>query len=209
MSYLHEIENDQATGRLRELYDRFIKENGYVPHHKSVFSLRPDVLASWLETSRFIRSHLRLRHYELITLAASAAIGCRYCILAHGAVLYRNGVSEDQLVSIVSDYHSAGLEPAEVHMMDFARKLSTQPRRVTASDIRELRDDGLSDAEITDVALVAAERNFYSRIFEALGVEPDPQLRDRVPALWEHLMGSSQPIPLETVLARQGDWGEH
>ena len=190
MSYLHEIENDQATGQLKELYDRFIKENGYVPHHKSVFSLRPDVLASWLETSRFIRSHLRLRRYELITLAASAAIGCKYCILAHGAVLCRNGNSEDQLISIVSDFHQAGLEPIEVHMMDLACKFSTQPRSITARDIQVLRDDGLSDAEITDIALVAAERNFYSRIFEALGTEPDPQLKDRVPALWEHVMGS-------------------
>ncbi len=193
MSYLHEIEDNQATGQLRELYDRFIKENGYVPHHKSVFSLRPDVLSSWLETSRLIRSHLRLRHYELVTFSASVAIGCRYCILAHGAVLARNGFSEDQLISIVSDFHKAGLGPAEMHMMDLACKFSTQPRAVTASDIQELRDDGLSDAEITDVALVAAERNFYSRIFEALGAEPDPQLKDRVPRLWEHVMGADIP----------------
>ncbi len=46
MSYLHEIEYGDATGQLREIYDTFVKENGYVPHHKSVFSLRPDVLAS-------------------------------------------------------------------------------------------------------------------------------------------------------------------
>jgi hypothetical protein len=42
MSYLHEVENSAATGQLRELYDKFIKESGYVPNHKSVFSLRPD-----------------------------------------------------------------------------------------------------------------------------------------------------------------------
>lgn len=205
MSYLHEIEDEQATGQVRELYDRFIKEFGYIPHHKSIFSLRPDVLASWLQTSRSIRSHLRLRHYELVTLAASAAIGCKYCILAHGAVLSRNGFGEDQLVAIVRDFHQAGLGPVEVHMMDFARKFSTQPRSVTSNDIQELRNDGLSDAEITDVALVAAERNFYSRIFEALGVEPDPQLKDRVPALWESVMGSSDPIPLEAAFAgREG-----
>lgn len=193
MSYLREVDNSQAAGQLRELYDRFIKENGYVPHHKSVFSLRPDVLSSWLETSHLIRSHLRLRHYELVTIAASTAIGCRYCILAHCAVLTRNGFNEDQLISIVRDFRNAGLEPADVHMMDLAYKFSTQPRSVTASDIQRLRDDGMSDAAITDIALVAAERNFYSRIFEALGVEPDPQLRDRVPKLWEHVMGADLP----------------
>lgn len=209
MSYLHEIDNGQATGQLRELYDRFIKENGYVPHHKSVFSLRPDVLLSWLETSRLIRSHLRLRHYELVTIAASVAIGCRYCIIAHGAVLGRNGFSEEQLISIVNDFYSAGLEPAEVHMMDLACKFSTQPRVVTASDIQRLRDDGLSEAAITDIALVAAERNFYSRIFETLGVEPDPQLRDRVPKLWEHVTGADFPRRNHAeALGNQGELGE-
>ncbi len=193
MSYLHEIEYDRATGQLRELYDTFIKESGYVPHHKSVFSLRPDVLASWLETTRLIRSHMRLRPFELVTLAASVAIGCKYCVLAHGAVLARNGFSEDQLIAILRDFREAGLEPVEVRMMDLSRKLSTEPRTVTAMDIQCLRDDGLTDAEITDVALVAAERNFYSRYFDALGTEPDPQLKAQVPRLWEYVMGSSHP----------------
>jgi uncharacterized peroxidase-related enzyme len=189
MSYLHEVEYDQATDPLRELYERAIKENGYLPHFRSVFSLRPDVLASWLETTRLIRSHLRLRQFELITLAASAAIGCKYCLVAHGAVLARNGLSEEQLISIVRDYHTANLEPVQVHMMDLAHKLSTEPRCVTEKEIQQLRDDGLSDTEITDVALVAAARNFYSRFFDALGTEPDSQLKERIPKLWEYVMG--------------------
>jgi uncharacterized peroxidase-related enzyme len=136
---------------------------------------------------------MRLRPFELVTLAASAAIGCKYCILAHGATLRNNGFTEEQLISIVDDFHHAGLPPAEVHMMDLARKLSTQPRCVTERDIQTLREDGLSDAEITDVALVAAERNFFSRYFDALGTEPDPQLQEQVPKLWEHVMASPQP----------------
>ncbi len=57
-------------------------------------------------------------------------------------------------------------------------------------DIQCLREDGLTDAEITDVALVAAERNFFSRYFDALGTEPDLQLKGQVPRLWEYIMGS-------------------
>ena len=55
-------------------------------------------------------------------------------------------------------------------------------------DIQALREDGLTEAEITDVALVAAERNFYSRYFDALGTEPDLQLKNQVPRLWEYVM---------------------
>jgi uncharacterized peroxidase-related enzyme len=188
MSYLHEIAYDGATGQLRELYDTLIKEYGYIPHHRSVFSLRLDVLISWVETTRLIRSHMRLRPFELVTLAASVAIGCKYCILAHGATLARNGFSEDRLISIIVDFHQARLEPVEVHMMDLARKLSTDPRLVSAKDIQTLREDGLTEEEISDVALVAAERNFYSRYYDALGTEPDPQLKNEVPRLWEYVM---------------------
>jgi uncharacterized peroxidase-related enzyme len=156
-------------------------------------ALRPRLFKMDRQTQRLIRSHLHLRRYELVTLAASSCIGCKYCMLAHGAVLFRNGFSEDQLISILRDFHEAGLEPAKVHMVDLSRKLSTEPRTVTAMDIQDLRGDGLTDVEITDVALVAAERNFYSRYFDALGAEPDLQLKEQVPRLWEYVIEPSHP----------------
>ncbi len=108
-------------------------------------------------------------------------------MLAHGAVLHKNGFSAQQIVAILEDYTNAGLTPAEVHMMDYASKISRVSGSVHPEDVETLRADGLSDQAITDIALAAAARNFISRFFDALGAGPDPELIEREPEIWAYL----------------------
>ncbi len=107
-------------------------------------------------------------------------------MMAHGAVLRKNGFTAQQLIQIFEDYHQAGLSPAEVHMMDYAAKISSDSESITQADIDLLRQDGLTDQQITDVALAAVVRNFLSRYFAALGATTDPQLQQQEPELWEY-----------------------
>ena len=108
-------------------------------------------------------------------------------MLAHGAVLRKNGFSAQQIIAVLEDYHSAGLSPAEVHMMDYASKISRDSGAITQADINILRQDGLNEQQITDVALAAVARNFISRFFDALGAGPDPELQEKEPELWGYL----------------------
>src|SRR5512146_1063511 len=97
-------------------------------------------------------------------------------MLAHGAVLRKNGFTAQQIIAILQDYHNAGLSPAEVHIMDYAARISRNSGRVSQADIDLLHQDGLDDQQITDVALAVASRNFISRFFDALGAGPNPEL---------------------------------
>jgi alkylhydroperoxidase family enzyme len=108
-------------------------------------------------------------------------------MLAHGAVLRKNGFTAQQVITILEDYHNAGLSPKEVHMMDYASKISTESKSVTQADIDILRRDGLNEQQITDVALAAVLRNFLSRFFDSLGVDPDPELIEKETELWSYL----------------------
>src|SRR5512141_1679988 len=108
-------------------------------------------------------------------------------MLAHGAVLRKNGFNARQIIAILEDYQHAGLSPAEVHLMDYARKISRDSGSVTQADVDVLRQDGLSDQQITDVALAAVARNFMSRLFDALGEDPDPELQQQEAELWAYL----------------------
>src|SRR5674476_895668 len=123
LMYIHTTSEADAEGKLREIYEGDRKSLGYVPNHVRVFSLRPDVLEAWRAFQGSIRKNLRLRRYELVTLAAAKALSCRYCLLAHGAILLKNGVSPDQLRKILTNFRDAGLEPGEVAMMEFAQKV--------------------------------------------------------------------------------------
>src|SRR5512133_1346603 len=92
----------EAEGKLREIYEGDRKSLGYVPNHAKVFSLRPEVLEAWRTFQGSIRKNLRLRRYELVTLAAAMALKCRYCVLAHGMILTKNGFSTGQLRMILA-----------------------------------------------------------------------------------------------------------
>lgn len=102
-------------------------------------------------------------------------------MLAHGAVLRKNGFSAEQVQAIARDFRKAGLEPAEVAVMEFAQKVTLHANQITAGDVDSLRSYGLTDDEILDVILAAAARNFISRVFDAVGVEPDAVYLDLEP----------------------------
>lgn len=179
----------EAQDKLREIYESDRKSLGYVPNHARVFSLRPEVLEAWRAFQGAIRKNLRLKRYELVTLAAAQALNCRYCLLAHGAILNKNGVSVDQLRAILTDFHDAGLDRAEVAMMEFAQKIARSANEITQADVDALRALGLEDVEILDITLTSTMRSFASKTFNALGAGPDPvydelehQLADLLPA---------------------------
>jgi uncharacterized peroxidase-related enzyme len=163
----------EAEGKLREIYEGDRQSMGYVPNHAKVFSLRPDVLEAWRAFQGSIRKNLRLRRYELVTLAAAMALKCRYCLLAHGAILMKNGVSLDQLRQILTDFKDAGLERNEVAMMEFAQKIIRNANEITRAEVDALRAVDLTDVEILDITLAATMRSFASKTFDALGAGPD------------------------------------
>ena len=186
--FIQTISEAEAESKLREIYEGDRKSLGYVPNHAKVFSLRPDVLEAWRAFQGSIRKNLRLRRYELITLAAAMALKCRYCLLAHGAILIKNGVSVDQLRLILTNFKDAGLERDEVAMMEFAQKIIRNANEISQSDIDALRTLGYKDVEILDITLTATMRSFASKTFDAMGAEPDPvynelehQLSDLLP----------------------------
>ncbi len=181
------VPDDQVEPALRESYDEDLAKDGYIWNTSRVWSHRPEMIAQWKQLFKPIRAHLRLRTYELVTLAAARAMGCTYCMLAHGAVLRKNGFTAQQVIAMLEDFHNAGLTEAEVHLMEYADKISRDSKSVSREDIETLRSDGLNDQQITDVALAAVARNFISRFFDSQGAGPDPELIAQEPELWAYL----------------------
>lgn len=82
----------------------------------------------------------------------------------------------DALVAAVkSDYRSAELSAADRAMLDFAVKLTESPRSMSEADVIHLREAGFDDTAIHDIAQVAALFNYYNRIADGLGIDPEPE----------------------------------
>lgn len=171
--FIQTVSELEAEGKLREIYEGDRKSMGYVPNHAKVFSPRPEVLEAWRAFQGSIRKNQRLRRYELVTLAAAIELKCRYCILAHGTILTKNGISVDQLRLILTNFKDAGLDNTEVAMMEFAQKIIRNANEITQTDVDTLRALDFEDIEIFDITLTATMRSFASKTFDALGAEPD------------------------------------
>ncbi|MCU1532136.1 MAG: carboxymuconolactone decarboxylase family protein [Arthrobacter sp.] len=172
MSILKVPSDGEATGGTAEIYSDDIRSLGHVASHTRAISLNPDAFLAWQSLTKAISSSLGLRRYELVTLAAAQALGSDHCRLAHGKKTLKL-LAEDQLLAVARDFHDAGLSPAEVAMMDYAVKLSTNAAAMTDDDSLALRKLGFSDREIVDITLAASARNFFSRALLALAVDVD------------------------------------
>ena len=70
-----------------------------------------------------------------------------------------------------SDYRTAGLEPADRAMLDYAACLTRTPWAVTAVEVEALRTAGFDDRAIHDICAITAYYAFVNRIADGLGVE--------------------------------------
>lgn len=172
MSILRTESESEASGLVAEIYDEDIQDLGYVPSHTRVMALNPEAMRAFENLVRAIARPMNKRRYELVTLAAATAIGSDACRVAHSRKSLKY-MDEAEIVSVLQDYRAAGLSEAEVGMMDFAAKLSTDSASMTDADSQRLRDLGFEDREIVDIALAASARNYFSRALQALAVDVD------------------------------------
>jgi len=187
MSIITTIAEADATGIAAEAYADDLRDQGFVASHTRVMVTNPEAFAAWDALITAIARPMDKRRYELVTLAAALGTKSLHCRLAHGRKTLRY-IDEDELVRIAEDYRSAGLTEAEVAMMEFAERVSTDAASMTDADSLRLRELGFSDREIVDIALAAAARNYYSRALQALAVDLDvtpgitPRLHDALVA---------------------------
>ena len=85
--------------------------------------------------------------------------------------------------AIRTDYRTAELDEKTRRLMDYAVTITREPSSTARRDIDELREVGWTDAQILTATEVVGFFNYYVRMVEALGVEPEPEM-ERDPAVW-------------------------
>ena len=177
MSWIAEVHESVAEGRLNECYERIRKALGRVLPFYRAFSPSPRLLRAHLDFygalgGPGVLSKLRR---ECIATAVSAENGCAHCTQLHGGFLRALGADPALVHGLATDPAAAPLPPADRAIVDYALKLTRTPRAMTRADVLALRGHGLSDAEIFEIAFTTAYFNYTNRIAEGLGVEPEPE----------------------------------
>ena len=197
MAFIQLLPQQQQQGdeQAAKLFAADQEAYGYVANFTRLFAHRPDVYRAWKRLNTAIKANMDLRRYELATLAAARRLRCSYCALAHGKVLRDQFYDSDTVRAIITDHHHAALDPVDVAVMDFADQVAADAGSVTADDVAVLRAHGLSDADILDVTLAAGARCFFSKVLDAMGVEPDAAYQTVLDPDLRQALAVGRPIP--------------
>jgi alkylhydroperoxidase family enzyme len=108
----------------------------------------------------------------MITFAAAHELRHTSCSLAHGNKL-TPFFSSEEICAIAEQRPVESITEAEQEMMRFSRQVARDASTVEAADVDRLKAFGFSDAEVFDIAAVAAGRAFFTKVLDAVGSLPD------------------------------------
>lgn len=172
MSFIRTTPPHAARDALADMYRRQQAAWGYVPNYAKVFCHRPEVMARWGQLLAEIKRPMDRRRFELVTFAAAHELRHSACAIAHGQAL-RPFFDDAQIIAIAEGRLAGLLGEGEQAMLRYARQVARDAAQVTAGDVAALQAHGFSDAEIFDIAAVAAGRAFFTKLLDALGVLAD------------------------------------
>lgn len=172
MAFINTVSLDDAQGEVRDMYAEAEKGWGFVPDYARAFSHRPKLMECWSELLTEVRRPIDTRRMEIATFAAAHELSHSPCSLAHGAKLAEI-IGKEAVLAIAAGREEDVLDPAEVAILRYARQVARDASQITAADIDTLREHGVEDAEIFDIAANAASRCFFTKLLDALGVEAD------------------------------------
>ena len=178
MAWIQIIDEADAEGDLKVVYDAITQKRGKMSNIMRVHSLQPLAMQAHMDLYlkiMFGRSGLRRPDRELIATVVSVANGCPYCIHHHAEALLFYWKDEARVEQVKQDYRALDLPEKTRAMLDYAVLLTKEPTAVTEEAVAALRQVGFSDEEVLTLNLITSYFNFVNRIALGLGVAYDPE----------------------------------
>lgn len=175
MSRLTPLDRSGATDEVRAIYDEIEKAFGMVPNLFKTYAYFPSLLrVNWEKTKTLMMGGQLSRSLkEMIAVVVSRANSCRYCVAAHEMMLQQLGFSKEQVRALEEDSGRADLSPRDRALLAFAEKSTTAPHSVTDLDVEQLKQYGLTDAQIVEAQGVMELFTGYNKFIDSLAVDLD------------------------------------
>jgi uncharacterized peroxidase-related enzyme len=179
VAYIRTINEDEADGKLFDLYDEIQRNRGRVSNILRIQSLEPKAMRAHLDlymASVFGKGGLSRREAEILAVAVSAANGDPYCTTHHKEALARYARDNGFVEQVASDAGKATAGSArERALVEYALALTRAPSKGVQAQAEALRKAGLKDEEILQAAHIVAYFNFANRLAIGLGVDLEPE----------------------------------
>lgn len=178
MSWIKTIPYEQATGKLKRLYDKIKGPDNNVDNIMLTHSLRPHTMKGHLEIYKSVLHHSQNTFpkwlLEALGVYVSHLNGCNYCFEHHFLGMKRLLADDNRADKI---YHAIQKDkPEEVFLgkelalMTYAKRLTITPTAAVKEWIVDLRKQGLNDGEILEANQVISYFAYANRMVVGLGI---------------------------------------
>ena len=164
-----------------DLQERIVEvqaKTGFIPNVFLALAHRPDefrAFFAYYDALMLRDSGLSKAEREMIVVATSAANGCQYCVVSHGALLRiyaKNPILADQLAV---NYRHADITARQRAMLDFAVKMARRSEEIEEEDLQILRGEGFSDEDVWDIGAITALFAMSNRLAHLTNMRPNEQ----------------------------------
>jgi uncharacterized peroxidase-related enzyme len=178
MPRLNVVQPEQASGKVKEIYDDLQKRMGRVINIFQGMGNSAAALKAYLSMSAALsEGELTPEDREVVYLAVSQTNNCTYCLSAHTLMAKKAGMNDEQIAAVrkfqpQSDKHRA--------LVRFVRRVIETKGFVEDSDVAAVRTAGYSDGQIAEsIAYIglATYSNLFNHVFDTpLDFPPAPQV---------------------------------
>jgi len=172
MSYLREEPLDEQDPLFAKVKQRF----GFIPNFYRAQAMRPDLIQAETQLGNAIinkDSALTRQQKEYIFLVSSAANLSTYCVTTHCEMIRMLGIQGPEPEQIAVDHTATGLPIGVKALLNFAKKLTLQPTKLSRADIDALRTFAYTDEQILEAVVLVAFAKFANYVAFGLGTVPD------------------------------------
>ncbi|MEP1208231.1 MAG: peroxidase-related enzyme [Rhizobiaceae bacterium] len=178
MAWIETIDYDDATGKLKKLYDRVKGPDNNVDNIMMMHSLRPHSMEGHMAIYKYVLHHsgntIDKWFLETLGVWVSSLNECTYCVEHHFAGLKRllgDDERADALRAAIEsrDIEHAPLDARQKVAMEYSRQLTRDPAGMSRNIVMRLLAAGYTDGEVLEINQVSAYFSYANRTVQGLG----------------------------------------
>lgn len=170
MARLKPVSQKDAPEDVRNIFSAMEKKMGVVPNVFKYMGNSVPLLKGYLAIMELCNAtSLSPKLREQISLVVSQKNNCHYCLSAHSAISKNLGLKEKEIIDARKGESS---DPKSRAVLQFSKKFIEKKGFVDDQDVNQLKNAGVSDAEVGDILLTIIS-TIYTNYFNHLNDTPN------------------------------------
>jgi len=165
MPRLQAVEPETSTGQTKEVLDAVKQKIGRVPNIFKLMANSPAAVKGYLDFSAALAGGVlspQLR--EQIAITCAEVNVCEYCLSAHVAIAKSIGMTDSEIEKARTERAS---DPRADAILTFVRAVVLRRADITDAYVAQLRECGVTDAEIAEIIANIA-LNVFTNYFNVI-----------------------------------------